>query len=191
MFERLAAILLLLLGLWSAPALAAGIEIRDATLLPGDEGYELSANFTIELPPSLEDAVNHGVTLHFLVEFELLRPRWYWFDERSARRSQTWRLSYHALTRQYRLTSGALHQNFASLADAVSVLSRVRRWQVLERKEVSVGENYQATVRLRLDLSQMAKPFQINALANRDWDLASPPAAFAFSPSPLPPADSK
>lgn len=187
MIERLAAILALVAGLCSATVCAAGIDTIDATLLANEDGYELNANFSIDLPPVLEEAVNRGVTLHFIAEFELLRPRWYWFDERTARRSQTWRLSYHALTRQYRLTAGALHQNFASLADALSVLARIRRWQVIERKDVALGESYQAGVRLRLDLTQMPKPFQISALANRDWDLASPPIAFGFTPS-LPPA---
>ena len=40
--------------------------------------------FALSLSPQLEDAVNKGVPLYFLVEFELLRPRWYWWDERTA-----------------------------------------------------------------------------------------------------------
>jgi hypothetical protein len=83
------------------------------------------------------------------------------------------RLSYHALTRQYRISRGALHQSFSSLADALRILSRVRSWQVLQRDEMETGTEYQAALRMRLDLTQLPKPFQVSALTNRDWDLAS------------------
>ena len=38
--------------------------------------------FDITFSPRLEEAVNRGVPLYFVVEFELARPRWYWFDEK-------------------------------------------------------------------------------------------------------------
>jgi hypothetical protein len=37
-------------------------------------------------------------------------------------------------------------------------------------------------VRLRLDVNQLPKPFQVNALASRDWQLASEPRRIAFTP---------
>lgn len=83
------------------------------------------------------------------------------------------RLSYHALTRQYRISRGALYQSFSSLTDALQVLSRVRSWQVLERAEMEAGTEYQAALRMRLDVTQLPKPFQVNALTSRDWNLAS------------------
>lgn len=178
------ACILLSLGLWSESLLANGIDIRQVSLQAGEESYELSADFAIDFPPALEEAVARGLTLYFVAEFELSRPRWYWFDERAARRTQTWRLSYHALTRQYRLGSGALLQNFSSLADALRVLSRLRGWSVVEPKDVRPGESYVAQLRLSLDLSQLPKPFQLNALANREWDLSSPRYSIGFVPGP-------
>jgi hypothetical protein len=77
--------------------------------------YPVSADFNINLNARLEDAIERGITLYFVVDFELSRSRWYWLDEQVASRSQTYQLSYHALTRQYRLSSGALHQSFTSL----------------------------------------------------------------------------
>ncbi len=82
------------------------------------------------------------------------------------------RLSYHALTRQYRISRGALHQSFSGLPEALRVLSRVRSWQVLERAEIDAGD-YQAALRMRLDVTQLPKPFQVNALTSREWNLAS------------------
>jgi hypothetical protein len=171
---RLLASLLLALALtWSAPSGAENIEISHISLEANDSGYALDADLEIALNPHLEDAINKGVPLYFEVEFELTRERWYWFDARPVSRQLMLRLSYHALTRQYRVSRGALHQSFSSLADALRVLSRVRSWQVLERAEMEAGTEYQAALRMRLDVTQLPKPFQVNALTNRDWNLAS------------------
>jgi hypothetical protein len=35
------------------------------------------------------------------------------------------------------------------------------------------GNTYIAGVRMRLDVSQLPKPFQLNALASRDWNFGS------------------
>lgn len=165
-------------------ARAADIAASNAQLVAGDEGYSLAADFQVTLNPRLEDAVNKGVVLYFTADFELTRSRWYWFDAKIVRRSKTFQLSYHALTRQYRLSSGALHQSFASLDEALRVLSRLRHWQVIEKGEISSDVEYVASARLRLDPSQMAKTFQISALSNRDWSQASGWLHWNFSTSP-------
>lgn len=170
---RLLVSLLLALALGcSAPAQASGIEIRHISLAGNDDGYALDADFDIELNPRLEDAINNGVAMYFQVEFELTRKRWYWFDDSLSRRLML-RLAYHALTRQYRVSSGALYQSFSTLPDALRVLSRVRSWQILERAEVSTGVDYQAALRMRLDVTQLPKPFQVSALTSREWNLGS------------------
>lgn len=164
-------------------AQAADISARNPLLSAGEDGYVLTADFSVNLNARLEDAVAKGVALYFVVDFELTRSRWYWLDEQVASRSQSLQLSYHALTRQYRLSTGALHQNFASLDDALRILSRLRNWQVFDKSSVTADHTYLAAVRMRLDLSQMPKTFQVNALANRDWNLSSEWARWTFTPS--------
>jgi hypothetical protein len=167
---------LYVLALWFAtmPLLQAeGIEVRHASLVAGEEGYYLEADFDIALNATLEEALNKGVALYFLLEFELIRPRWYWLDEKVLSTQQQYRLSYNTLTRQYRLGRGALYQNFDALAEALDFLSRVRRRQVLETRILVKGNIYTAGVRMRLDVSQLPKPFQLNALASRDWNFGS------------------
>lgn len=176
-------------------ALAAEIEVANPRLLAGEDGYVLAADFNFDFNPRLEEAVAKGVALHFVVEFELTRPRWYWFDEKLVSRSLTYRLSYHALTRQYRLATGALHQSFDTLSEALSILARLRHWVVIDkpgdrndRSLAKAGESYLAAVRLRLDINQLPKPFQIAALANKDWNLASDWKSWALVLPPLPTA---
>ena len=38
---------------------------------------------------------------------------------------------------------------------------------------MSAGTDYQAALRMRLDVTQLPKPFQVNALTSREWNLAS------------------
>ena len=117
--------------------------------------------------------MNKGVVLYFATEFELSKSRWYWFDEQILRRSKTYQLYYHALTRQYRVSTGGLHQSFPSLEEALRVMSRLRRWVVAEQGDIRVAQTGMAGLRLRLDLTQMPKTFQVSALSNKDWNLDS------------------
>lgn len=169
---------LALLLLAGGPSMAAEdrIHVRQATLSPGDNGEPgvmLDAEFDFELPWVLVDAVNRGVALYFVVDFELYRERWYWFDRKVTSQSLTYRLTYSPLTRQYRLARGTLALPFDTLDDALASLRRIRGWKVLERGALKPDEDYRAQLRMRLDTSQLPKPFQINALTNRDWTLAS------------------
>ena len=168
---RLAPLLLALVA--AQPARAEGIEVRGAALVAAEDGYYLEATFDVTLTPALEDALNKGIPLHFLLEFELIRPRWYWLNEKLVNHQQSYRLSYNALTRQYRVGVGNLHQNFASLPEALEVMSRVRRRQEVDPGALRRDTTYMAGVRLRLDTSQLPKPFQLNALGSRGWYVGS------------------
>jgi hypothetical protein len=166
--------LLLALALSAVRAGAEEIEVRDTRLAATEDGIVLNADFELDLTSRLEDALAKGVPLYFVVEFEIYRPRWYWLDERIGTASRSTRLSFHALTRTYRLTTGALHQSFATLDEALRTLSRVREWQVLGKDALKSDASYAAFVRMRLDTTQLPKPFQVSALASREWTLASP-----------------
>lgn len=180
--RRLLALLLVLQLALSLPAMASSIDVGRASLDASEEGYVLNADFEVKLTSRIAEALQSGVSLYFLAEFELVRPRWYWFDEKTVVSRLQYRLTYHALSRQYRLWTGTLHQPFATLEEALRVLGRVRSWVVLERDQLNPGQAYQAAVRMRLDQAQLPKPFQLTALTSRDWTLESDWKRFAFTP---------
>ncbi|MGE0357125.1 MAG: DUF4390 domain-containing protein [Burkholderiales bacterium] len=170
----LGALLFAIVASWVAmPAKAEGIAPVFAKVESGADGYHLDAEFDIRFSPGLEEAVNRGVMLYFVVEFELSKPRWYWFDEKPVQLSQTYKISYTPLLRQYRLSAGSAYQNFTRFEDIVSALSRVRGWPVADSGALRKQGEYQAAIRMRLDTTQLPKPFQLNAVASRDWNLAS------------------
>ena len=165
--------------IFSAPSLVAAQErigVMAAALEPSRDAGDallLNATFEFELPQALEDAVQKGIALYFNIEFELLRKRWYWFDRKVASSTLTYRLSYSPLTRQYRLGRGGLSQSFESLEEALSLLKSVRNWKVAEKSVLAARDDYDAQVRMRLDVTQLPKPFQVNAITSREWTLAS------------------
>ena len=171
--RQLAAALVLLAALFAAPAFAEGIAVQSASIEPADDGWNLEASFDVQFSQRLEEAVNRGVPLYFVVEFELSRPRWYWFDEKPVQLSQTYKISYTPLLRQYRLTIGTVYQNFTRFEEVTRVLSRLRGWHIADKGALKKDQVYQASVRMRLDTAQLPKPFQLNAIASRDWTLAS------------------
>lgn len=157
-------------------AAAAAIHVKSAEISQNAGDYYIEAKFDVELTHTLEDALNKGLPLHFIVEFELIRPRWYTlylWNNSVLEFEQDSRLSYNALTRQYRLSRGALHQNFDTLNDALAVMGRLPPRFLADSGMLDQGKVYEAAIRMRLDVSQLPKPFQINALASRDWNLAS------------------
>ena len=170
------AALLLAFVFTALPAAAAqthGIEVRSAAVTVANDHYVLEADFEIALSAPLEEALNKGIALYFLLEFDLVRSRWYWFNSTMVALQHQYRLSYNALTRQYRIGIGAFYQNFPNLAEALQFMSKVRRRQEIDAGTLSKGTDYAAALRLRLDTSQLPKPFNLNALGSRDWNIGS------------------
>src|SRR5262245_33910329 len=187
--RRIALLTGLLTLLAAGPARGDAIEVRDAALRATEEGIVLDADFDFELTPRLAEVVANGVPLYFRVEFEMTRPRWYWFDEKAVSAVLQLRLSYHALSRNYRLSTvstGLLQQNFTTLEEALNVLKRVRNWLVVDRTATFSDADYEAAVRLRLDASMLPRPFQLSALTSRELQLESPWKRFTVRPAQLP-----
>ena len=168
---------------WVVGVRADTIPARSAELRLEEDHYVLDADFDLALNPTLEEAVGRGIPLYFVIEVDLWRPRVLWFDELVAGHSITNRLSYNALTRQYRLSSGgAFYQTLPTLEEALRLIARVRGRPVADKALLSKGMRYEAAVRLRLDTTQLPKPFQISALTSRDWNLQSDWVRWTFTP---------
>lgn len=167
----------------SSVAVADGIAVRKVEVRLAEEGYQLVAIFDIRLSLLIEQALTHGITLNFVSEFTVTRSRWYWLDEVAAKTEQTTKFSYSALTRQYRIKRGSIFQNFANLDDALRVLgsqtSNPIPAELLNRSSgyiaglLKSNSDYTAYARMRLDVSQLPKPLQVNALTSDEWKLDS------------------
>jgi hypothetical protein len=171
---------LMSLSLFSVAASAEGIKLKTADLERVDNDWLLNATFKIELTPGLEDAVQKGVVLYFQTEFDLTRSRWYWFDEKPVLAQRSTRLSYQPMTQQYRIASEGFTFSAKTLFEALQTVGSVGGWRVIDSNQIDASKSYTAALRMTLDLSKLPKPFQVNALNNRDWNVTSDWVRFPF-----------
>lgn len=174
---------LMLLGIFSTTVSAEGIKIKSFELEKADNDWLLNATFQIELSPGLEDAVQKGVVLYFQTEFDLMRSRWYWFDEKSVLVQRQTHLSYQPLTQQYRIASEGFTFSAKTMSEALQAVGSIGGWRVIDGTQLDSSKSYTASMRMSLDLSKLPKPFQVNALNNREWNVSSDWYRFPFSPN--------
>lgn len=176
----MAAACLLLAGLAQADAPPA--EVTQLRMERTEEGLLLSATVHFELPAVIDDALEKGIPMFFVAEATLLRDRWYWYDKQVASAARHMRLSYHPLTRRWRLqvsaaplgNSGlALGQTFDTREEALAAVQRVSRWKIADGTELETGARYNVDFRFRLDVSQLPRPFQIGAVGQAEWNIAA------------------
>ena len=188
----------LLLGFWLSTvtgSVLAGDKsvVTQAAIHVTPQGYVLDGDVNIVLNSTLEDALNRGINLYFLLELELTRPRNWWFDETIAEPVRKLRIYYHLLLRRYVVETGYTTRTAATLGEALAMLGRVDSWQVLDRGALQAGHRYDARLRLRLDTSQLPRPLSIGAVSGDKWELVTPWYAWSFdapavpsAPAPLP-----
>jgi hypothetical protein len=164
---RLAALWLCVLG--SPGVRAQGVELHALELVQADGALTLEFSARLTLSRALEDALRRGVPMYFEVDATLYRSRWYWRDERVARVSRSYRLSYQPLSASWRVGLGGLAQSYASLSEALAVISRVGGWQLADAAQLEPDQRYYVEFSYRLDNSQLPRPMQIGL--GSDWSL--------------------
>ena len=149
------------------------IAIKSADLQQADDYYRLNADIEIDFDKEIEEAINKGVPLNFLVEFQIVSPRKYWFDDEVVTITQNVTLSYHALTRQYLVNRNKHQQSFETLAEATQALATLNDWKVAEKSLLEKNEVYNAALLIRLDQSKLPKAIQVDTIASEKWNLSS------------------
>lgn len=175
----------LALGAAAAPARAQnrGMDVQQLRLEREDDGLFLSAMLRFDLPPLVEDTLRRGVPVFFVAEAEVLRDRWYWYDQVVVSAARYLRLAYQPLVRRWRLHVSptpigngglgvSLAQNFDDLADAMAAVQRLTRWRIADLSQLDADGRYTVDFRFRLDVSQLPRPFQIGVAGRADWSLA-------------------
>ena len=158
-------------------------EISEMRLDYAEDGLYLSASLQFTLPALAQDALHKGIPMYFVTEAEVLRDRWYWYDQQVATPARYMRLSYQPLTRRWRLNVSAqpfegsglgvvLGQNFDELSDVLAAMQRIARWKIADAQAIDPQSRYSVNLRFRLDLSQLPRPLQIGAMGRSGWNLS-------------------
>ena len=162
------------LTLATGAAQADGISLAQIDVTQKGEFFQLSGYFDINLSSTMESALQRGVQLTFVQAVESERERKYWLAEGVAEQEQRIRLSYNALLRQYYVTLSGVTSAHDQLSGALRAVGDLRDWAVLSVKQMERKSRYTFYIRMYLDITQLPKPLQVNALASAArWQLDS------------------
>ena len=174
LWRALLAALWLALCLGTLDARAEGISLGQLEVAQKGEFFQLSGHFDIKLSGTMENALHRGVQLSFVQAVESERERNFWLAEGLTEQERTIRLAYNALLRQYYVSVAGVTSNHERLEDALRAVGDLRDWAVLNVKQMKKKSQYLFYVRMYLDISQLPKPLQVNALASSSrWQLDS------------------
>ena len=166
---------------WALSAQAESMRATRAEAVIGAQGQlNVNSRFNTTLPAALQDALRQGVTLNFELNYQLVAPKLLAYNMRfnplvDAVKPVIYRLSYHPLTDKYRVTVGTFSTEYTQLDTALRAVGSIANWQVHPKSTFTRGEvnQIQANVRLNLSSNQLPKPFQVNTLTSKNWNLDS------------------
>lgn len=162
-------------------ALDNSIVVNRADINKQFEAYFLNAEFDLSFNEDIDEAVRKGIPISFIIDFELKKPRKYWFDKDIVKKSKELILSYHALSRQFILSeSGNRLTAFDNLTQAKNELKQIRNWRVFDKSQIDKLDKYVAYLKIRLDQTKLPKQLQVDITSNQEWQLASKSFQWAF-----------
>jgi hypothetical protein len=182
-YKKYSVFFVLLFNCLLASAAPQYIAVKNADLKVFGGTYMLNADLEISLGEKVEEAINKGVPVEFVYEFELLRPRFLWIDAEVIKTKTRIKLSYHALSRQYLVSQDGRQTSHEILSEAMIELVQLYDWKVFNQSVIKPGQKYEAKLNMRLDQSKLPKAIQVDAIGSEDWSLAS--EAFEWTPKDL------
>ena len=170
---RLGLVQCVLWPLWllgsATPAWSQSVELTQLKLERRDTELTLEFSSRLNLGNAIEDALHRGIPMYFTAQAAVFRSRWYWRDERVARVSRTWRVTYQPLTASWRLSLGGLSQGYETLSQALAPMTRLSGWRLTDLDKIDPGDRHYVEFSFRLDNSQLPQPMQIDL--GGDWKL--------------------
>lgn len=179
-------VLVLVLALFANVVLAgnSSLNIKSAELVADEDTFMLNADVDIKFSPKIEEAVSKGFVLNFLIEFQLAKPRKYWFDDEIATVVNEVSLSYHALSRQFLLVRGEQKKTFVRLDEALDDLSDISDIKVFQKSDIDKSVQYKAVLLMRLDTKKLPQALQGDAISSDEWKMSS--QRFEWTPNLVP-----
>ena len=153
----------------------AGFVIRTAyTELTGGV-YYLNADVGLDLSDDAVNALENGLPLTVELQIEIIKHRSFLWNTRIAELTQSYQISYHALTRRFIITNlnSGDQQSFANYRDAITDLGQVSDLPVIDARLLEPDTSYNIRMRAVLDIKDFPGPLQLIASLFKGWDLSS------------------
>ncbi len=137
--------------------------------------YFLNAVFEISLPDYIVSAFDQGFVLPLLIEIEVSRNRFFWFDKDIVTIKQRYRMQYHAMLDSVSLlnVNSGNRQYFSSLKDALNHLTVLFNFPLLDNNALNQDKSYSARLNFGIDHAALPIPLKSSSLWKNDWHIGS------------------
>jgi hypothetical protein len=143
------------------------------------QGLYLSTQVNVELPSSVDYALERGLAIQFLAKASVISPRWYWFNKNESQAVRRYKLSFLPLTRKWRLQIGGEQLSalspgitFATKSAALAAMQRINQWEIAKAQDLSPDEVYTVEFSYELDTTSLPRPMQIGVIGENDWAIS-------------------
>lgn len=162
-------------GLGVPAATPAGFVIRGVTTELRNGVYYAHAELDLNFSDEALEALANGVALTVQYDFQLLRERRWWWDERVVTLNADYELELHALSKQYvvRNLNLGTTQSYPSLASVRAALGDVDDFPIVDVHLLDDAADYSLRVRARLDIEALPAPLRPLAYLSSLWRLDS------------------
>ena len=159
---------------WFDPAVADFV-VKDVQANLIQRELHVSTKIDLDLSEQAERAVENGVPLVVLTEFELMRDGVFWNNTLTRYRNGQ-RLRYHSLSDRYVVENLDVEdmESYESVAEALESMGGLRSLVFTVPDTVSADmSEYTLAVRSRLDINELPAPLRPLAFFSPAWQMSS------------------
>ncbi|HSN17512.1 MAG TPA: DUF4390 domain-containing protein [Gammaproteobacteria bacterium] len=152
-----------------------GFVIRTAYTELVNGVYYLDADVGLNLSDDAVNALENGLPITVKLQIEIIKHRSWWFNSTTATLTQSYQISFHALTRRFIVTNlnSGEQQSYSTYREAVTSMGQVSDLPIIDAKLLDAGAHYNIRMRAVLDVTSMPGPLQLFASIFKGWDLSS------------------
>lgn len=162
----------------AAPAAGAEFQVQQATPFLHERILHLNTLLALTLSARAEEALHKGIPLEVVTEVRVVQHRWWWGNKVISDWDLRRRLLFHALSRQYVVTSlypSAAPQSFGTLDQALLHLGRLEdvKLSLTARKQFFPDARYLVELRAHLDIEALPALMRPLAYVTPSWRLGT------------------
>lgn len=149
-----------------------------------DGTYTLDAQIDYRFSPEALEALNNGVPLTILMQFQV-RPKNAWIWDASVTELQLrYAIRHKPLSDTYEVyrLPGTSGRTFVTPAAAIAALGEVRGLELVEQARLDPKTSYELQLKVSLDIEELPLPLRPTAYLSSAWKLASPWTTWPLTP---------
>lgn len=155
---------------------AADFKVKNAQPFISDRNLHVNARLDLPLNARTEEALSKGIPIDIVIEINMLKHRSWWRDRTVTDMVLRRRIQFHALSRQYRVSSLNGRQpaeSFGSLTLALAHAGALEEFIIplSPKKEIEPGARYLLQLRARLDIEALPMLMRPLAYSMPSWRL--------------------